>query len=969
MKQQRLKAPFGTLVNTNNAIEFTFEGRSYTGYEGDTIASALWANGQKMISRSFKYHRPRGILSMTGQDANTFVQLKGESNVPADTYKLSRHLEVKGQHYIGSLEKDRMAFAGKLSRFLPVGFYYKAFYRFNLWEKWWHRIFRKLTGLGTINPENIGSAYDKQYLFYDIVVIGAGLSGMQSAIEATNGGAKVLLVDENVMLGGSLNYSRMDAEGTAAQKLKTNLIAQVTNNKNITVMLDTVCNAFYADNWLAIIKDLRLYKTRAKQIIVAAGTFEQPLVFHNNDLPGIMLGTAAQRLMWNYGIKPGTRAVITTTNNRGYEVVLDLLDAGVEVAAVVDLRTNVSTDSIVQAVIEKKVEVLQNHTVFSANSSENVLVGVEIRAITGSGQCSTEHQYIDCDLLCMSGGHMPAYQLPCHVGAHLNYNENTNQFIIENLSKAIHLTGSMNGANCIEGKIEQAKIAAFHALSDLGMASGKLAKIKHSTPISNDFVLPIFNHDDGKEFIDYDEDLQIADIINAVREGYEDIQLVKRFSTLGMGPSQGRYAAFMSALLVASLEENRSIGKVGVTTARPPFAAEKLGHMAGRSFFPERHSNMHYRHVEINAQPLIAGAWIRPAYYGPKGTLQECVNKECLNVHNNVGVVDVSTLGGLEIRGPDAAEFINRVYTWNFIKQPVGKARYALLTNEAGVVIDDGVACRFSDQHFYVTATTGGVDNVYLQFLRWNVRWRLDVDIANVTSAWCGVNIAGPNSRKVLEKICTDVDLSSQAFPYVGVREGTIADMPARIIRVGFVGELGYEIHVPQHYGEALWDAVIEAGKEFDIMPFGIEAQRVLRLEKGHVIISQDTDSMTYPEEINMSWAVSDTKPFFVGKRSIDIVRDNKLIRKLIGFEIPDEKGIKPQENHLLFDQNNKLIGRVTSCAYSAFLNKTIGLAYIDPTFSEVGQAFKIRCDGKQNAQAKVVSLPFYDPNNQRQKI
>ena len=337
-------------------------------------------------------------------------------------------------------------------------------------------------------------------------------------------------------------------------------------------------------------------------------------------------------------------------------------------------------------------------------------------------------------------------------------------------------------------------------------------------------------------------------------------------------------------------------------------------------------------------------------------------------MRNNVGLVDVSTLGGLEVRGPDAPEFLNRFYTFGFLKQPVGKARYALLTNEAGVVIDDGVACRFSEEHYYVTATTGGVGNVYQSMLKWNAQWCLDVDIANVTSAYSAVNIAGPNARKVLAKVCSDIELNSEAFPYMGVREGTVAGIPARVIRVGFVGELGYEVHIPQHCGEALWDALIVAGAEFSIEPFGIEAQRILRLEKGHIIIGQDTDAMSNPAEVQMGWAIAKKKPFFVGGRSIQELNKTPLKRSLVGFVVNDLEAPIPLESHLVLD-GDRMTGRVTSCNYSPTLNKPVGLAYVEPGKTDAGSYFKIKSSGGIMVDAMVVKLPFYDPENLRQEL
>jgi sarcosine oxidase subunit alpha len=575
----------------------------------------------------------------------------------------------------------------------------------------------------------------------------------------------------------------------------------------------------------------------------------------------------------------------------------------------------------------------------------------------------------------MAVGYTPTYQLACQAGGQLSYDDKSAMFTLSNLPDGLQIAGSVNSHWDLGACLAEGARAACIATNSLGLSQAEVPAPLAREKNSPNHSWPIFAHPKGKEFVDFDEDLTIADIVNATRDGYEHIQLVKRYSTCGMGPSQGRHSALATARLVAAAT-NRTVAETGVTTARPPFAPEHLGHSAGRSFYPARRSNMHYRHLEAGAQMLQAGAWYRPAFYGEAADRDNCINREVRNVRNNVGLVDVSTLGGLEVRGPDAGEFLNRFYTFGFVKQPVGRARYALLTNEAGVVIDDGVACRFSDQHYYVTATTGGVDRVYQNMLKWNAQWRLDVDIANVTSAYCGVNIAGPKARQVLAKVCSDIDLSAKDFPYMGVREGNVAGIAARVIRVGFVGELGYEVHVPQQYGEALWDALLAAGQPENIQPFGIEAQRVLRLEKGHIIIGQDTDAMSNPMEVQMGWAVSRKKPFFVGGRTISELEKKPASRSLVGFVINDSKAPIPKESHLVLD-GEQMTGRVTSCNYSPTLGKPIGLAYVQPQDVEDSveestadsRQIMIKSDGGVLVTADVVPLPFYDPDTLRQEL
>jgi len=926
----------GLLVDPDRPISFTFEGRSYTGLAGDTIASALAANDQWLLSRSFKYHRPRGILTMAGQDANTLVQLDGQPNVHADRHPIADGLRVRAQNVTGSLEGDRGFVLNRLGRFLPVGFYYRAFFRpRGIWYRFWELLIRKGAGLGSVDLTAEHAYYDKAFAHFDVAVIGGGPAGLSAALAAAETGAEVLLVDDAPMLGGSLTYARFDADGYLAAETRARLLAAIETEKRINVMTDAACNAWYADNWLAVIQGNRLWKVRAKRVVFATGAIEQPAVFRDNDLPGVMLGSAAQRLIRLYGVRPGTRAVVLAGNDAAYAVALDLAEAGVDVAAIADLRPHPPIEPLRAAAKDRGLTVLDGQAVREAvpATGHRHVRGIVIASTDGA------ERTIDCDVVCMSVGYTPAYHLPLQAGAKLGYDDETAMFSLDDLPDTVQLVGAVNG--------------------DFSLyASGE-----RSTCVNHPW--PIFPHPKGKEFVDFDEDLQVHDIRDAVADGYRELELVKRFSTVGMGPSQGRQSALTTARLAADAT-GRTVAHVGVTTARPPVFGEKLGVLAGRSFEPERRTPMHHRHLEAGAQMMPVGLWWRPSFYGAEADRDARIADEARNVRENVGLIDVSTLGGLDIRGPDAAEFLNRVYTFAYVKQPVGRARYVLMTNEAGSVIDDGVACRLSDDHFYVTATTGAAETVYLTMLWWNAQWRLDVDIANVTAAYAGVNVAGPRAREVVAPLIEDIDLSAEAFPYMGVRTGQVAGIPTRNFRVGFVGELGYEIHVPASTGEALWDALIDAGRPAGLRPFGVEAQRVLRLEKGHVIVGQDTDAMTTPEELDMTWAIARKKPFFVGERSLRI-RDRHLsARKLVGFTLPAD-GPCPQDSNLVL-RDGTMAGFVTSVARSPVLNRIVGLAYTARDESQPGDPVRIHLDDGRDIVGEVVPLPFYDPDNARQE-
>jgi sarcosine oxidase subunit alpha len=968
----RLPKAYGLLIDRSKPLSFSFEKQVIKGFEGDTIASALIAEGHWLMSRSFKYHRPRGPLTMAGQDANTLVQLPSAPNTLADKKNVQQDLVVEAQNFTGSLRYDLQAFTGLLSRFLPVGFYYKAFFRpKGIWELWAPFI-RKQSGLGKIDESFEPTYFDKQYKFADVLVIGGGPAGLSAGLEAAKTGVDVMIIDENPVLGGSLNYARFDEITVAAKQLRQSLIEQVESAENIEVLTSTTVNSWHADNWLALVAENRLYKVRAKEVVACTGSLEQQAVFRGNDIPGVVMSSAAQRLVHLYGIKPGNCAVILTGNNEGYATALDLMEAGVCIKAVVDMRAEPVDTALYRSIVRAGITIHQNSTVYEAFMDRRAqrIKKVDVRSIISRGKCSSSKEIIDCDLLCMSIGYVPTYQLICQAGGQLSYDDESCAFTLNNYPEHFSIAGSVNGKWGLDDVLAEGSYTGAIAAANVKGETRPITKFAGDDPLAQNvnFDWPMFSHPKGKEFVDFDEDLQIKDIVNATREGYEHIQLVKRYSTCGMGPSQGRHSALAAARLVAEAT-GRTVADIGVTTARPPFAAELIAHNAGRSFYPVRRTNMHYRHIEAGAQMMLAGEWYRPAYYSVKpSSSDEVINAEVINVRKNVGLIDVSTLGGIEVRGPDAAIFLNRFYTFAFVKQSIGQARYALLTNDAGVVIDDGVACRFQKDHFYVTATTGGVGRVHQSMLKWNAQWRMDVDITNVTTAWCGVNLAGPHSRTVLAKVCDDIKLSREDFPYMGVRTGTLSGIPARIIRVGFVGELGYEIHVPQQYGEQLWDLLIQAGEAMGIKPFGVEAQRILRLEKGHVIIGQDTDAMTNPIEVQMAWAIARKKPFFVGARTIRELEKKAQTRALVGFSIQTNTGPQPQESHLVLE-GETMIGRVTSCAYSATLDKIVGLAYVSMKKSEPGSIIEIKSSKGVRVSAEVTALPFYDAKNKRQAL
>ncbi len=959
----RLAPPYGLLLDRDRSIEFSFEGQPFEGYAGDTIASALAANDMWLLSRSFKYHRPRGILSMAGDDANTLVQLPDEPNVLADLYKIRDGLAVTGQHYTGSLRSDTGQRIERFAKFLPVGFYYHAFHKpRGIWD-FWEKYVRARAGLGVVNESVRDRYYDKEYAFADVAVVGAGAAGVAAAVESARAGRQVILIERQPILGGSLNHARIDVRATRGVDLAGALAQDLAEVEDrITIMTDATCTGLFDDNMLAVVTENRLIKLRAEQVILATGAIEQPMVFANNDLPGIMMGSAAQRLLWLYAVRPGQQAVVVTANGDGYGVALDLAEAGVTIQAIIDIREKITPDPRAEEAVSRRFSILQGVTVDRAiaNDGKRHLAAVDLVPIdTGTGQDWERHR-IPCDLLCMSIGWAPAASLAAHTGATVAYDETTQGFTVRDLADTIQTVGTLGGHWNTEDAIADGRHAGWRAAGSSGEAPPQ-PEASHA-PVGDPF--PCSEGGDGKAFVDFDEDLTPEDIRNSIAEGFDHIELLKRFSTVGMGPSQGRQSV-TNALRLLCRETGQPIQDARGWTNRPPAFPEKIGQLAGRGFDPVRKTPMHDRHLEAGASMMVAGAWLRPVCYGEDPA--ETAAEEVRAVRSSVGLIDVSTLGGIDLRGPDAAEFLNRLYTMSYSKQPVGRGRYALMCDMTGAIMDDGVACRMAEDHFYVTATTGNSDGVYRSMLQWNAQWRLDVDIANMTGGFAAVNIAGPQSRRVLEPLCEDIDLSATGFPYMAVGQTTVAGIPARLMRVGFVGELGYEIHVPAGFGEALWDALTDAGRPYHCRPFGVEAQRILRLEKGHIIIGQDTDGLTHPHEAGMGWAVGKRKPFFVGKRAIDIQMARGLDRVLVGFTLPPQAAVLPEECHLVF-KGEDIVGRVTSVVRSPTLGFPIGMAYVAPDQAEPGMPIVIKGPRGRYIQGTVAEMPFYDPENARQE-
>ncbi|WP_204150685.1 2Fe-2S iron-sulfur cluster-binding protein [Leptolyngbya sp. CCY15150] len=963
---KRLPPISGEWIDRHQPVSFTFEGESISGYHGDTVSSALWAAGRRVLGRSFKYHRPRGILSLANHDVNTLMQDGPKLNLRADVVPVESGMDLTAIHTFGGVQGDRASVLDRLSRFLPVGFYYKAFLDKNQFP-FWERVIRSITGLGAVDTTTPRLRTPKRYDFCDVLVIGSGVSGLTAAIAAAEAGADVVVVDENAHAGGSGHYQRGD-DGERSRQTAA-LVAQVQQHPRIRLYTDTVAAGYYADHWVPLVHRDYIAKMRAQAVIVAAGAYEQPAVFRNNDLPGVMLASAAQRLIYRYAVQPMERAVVLTSNSDGYRAALDLAAQGVTVVAVVEMRSQPVVTDPVRAVQARGIQIFSQSCLYEArpNPGGDGVASVVVCPLDTNGQPQTGFtQTLACDGVVMSVGWAPTANLLYQAGVTMRFDATVQQFVPDRLPAGIFACGRVNGVYDWEDKQRDGQWAGLAAAHRLGLVNTAPSLEKAIAPECPSHPYPMIAHPKGKNFVDFDEDLHYDDFIHAVQEGFDNIELLKRYTTVGMGPSQGKHSN-MNALRILAHLRQLPPDAIGTTTARPMFHPVPMAHLAGRGFMPERRSPLHSRHAQQGAVWMPAGQWQRPAYYHRPGLTREaCIQQEVMAVRTRVGLIDVGTLGKLELRGPDAMAFLERIYTGKFAKMKVGSSRYALMVDESGVVIDDGVVARLAADHVYFTTTTSGSARIYRELSRLITMWQMDCGIVNLTGARAAVNLAGPRSLSLLQTL-TDIDLSPDAFPYLAVRQGAIAGIPALLMRVGFVGEWGYELHVPADQGQALWDALITAGKHLGIRPFGVEAQRLLRLEKGHVIVGQDTDGLTTPYDANLGWAVKMDKPFFIGQRSLQILKQRSPKQILAGFTLPERfQGRPPQECHLVI-HNGDIAGRVTSIGYSSSLKRYLGLAYLQPELTAIGTEITIRLTDGSMVTATVAPTPFYDPDNHRQ--
>ena len=999
---QRFRLPEGGLIDRSQSLGFRFDGADYQGYAGDTLASALLANGVHLIGRSFKYHRPRGIFSAGAEEPNALVQLgegaRTEPNMRATEVELVDGLVAASQNRWPNLNFDVSAINNSFSRVLPSGFYYKTFmWPAALWMKYEY-VIRHAAGMGKPPEARDPDHYDQTYAHCDVLVVGAGPAGLAAALAAGESGARVILVEQDAALGGALLGARdetISARPALGWVAKTR--AALDKLDDVTVLARTTAYGYFDHNYLALIERVtdhladkpehlprhRLWKVRAKQVVLATGSIERPLVFADNDRPGIMLADACRTYLNRYAVKPGRKAALFTNNDGAYRAALDMAAAGIGIAAIIDARADPEGPATERAEAAG-LPVLSGHAV-TGTAGDKRLRQVRVARLSDDGQSVTgEGQPLDCDLLAVSGGWSPTVHLYSQSRGKIVFDAGRGCFVPGDPFQATRAAGACNGTFGLASCLAEGFAAGEAAAKDARLKAA--ARKKKAPKAADEGFLParwlwLVPSDrplgrGGKHFVDLQNDVTAADLKLALREGYSSVEHVKRYTTTGMGTDQGK-TSNVNAIGIMAETVDRPIPEVGVTTFRPPYTGVTFGAFAGRDvddlFDPVRTTPIHGWHERTGAAFEDVGQWKRPWYFPQAGeTMHDGVNREAKAVRDSLGVMDASTLGKIDIQGKDAAEFLNRIYTNAWSKLEVGKCRYGLMLGEDGMVMDDGVTARLGEHHYLMTTTTGNAAPVlghmeeYLQ-----TEWPdMEVRLTSVTEQFATVSIAGPNARKLLAELTDDIELSPNALPHMGVSEGTVAGIRARVFRISFTGEMSYEINVPASYGLALWQAVMTAGEKYNITPYGTEAMHVLRAEKGYIIVGQETDGSITPLDLGMDWIVSKKKDF-VGKRSLtreDMVKPDR--KQYVGLLTEDPNEVLPEGAHLVDKVLAKppmpMVGYVSSSYMSPNLERSIALGLVKGGLGRTGERVFAPLDGGKTVACTIADPVFIDPEGER---
>ncbi len=987
----------GGRVDRSRTIRFTFDGKDYTGVAGDTLASALLANGVQVFGRSFKYHRPRGVVAAGSEEPNALVtvirdEARCAPNLRATQVELYDGLVARSQNRWPSLDFDVQAVNDLLSPLLPSAFYYKTF----MWPRAaWHKLYepfiRRAAGLGESPTLPDPDRYSQRFAHCDVLVVGAGPAGIAAALTASASGARVMLCDEQPEFGGSLlDEPTATIDGAAAADWIRDSIALLRSRANVRLLTRTTAFGYFPHNLIGLNERVtehlpapsadapreRLWQVRAVRVVLTTGSIERPLVFPGNDRPGVMLASAARTYLNRHGVAVGQDVALVTGSDAAYSAALDLRAAGVRVALIADVRTDASGPPLDLA-RQAGIDVVTGATVLGTRGRlgvREVTIGVLANGAV------KETRGVRCDALLVSGGYTPSVHLFSQSRGKLEFDAARQAFLPSISAEAESSAGSCRGIDGYAQVLNDgARVGAESALA----AGHSVARPEYRVQV-REFsmhglpgVLPQGSHQQpSRAFVDFQNDVTTKDLALAMREGFESVEHIKRYTTTGMATDQGK-TSNMNALAFVAGELGRTIPKVGLTTFRMPYTPVTFGIFAGYDrgdlFDPVRTTPMHDWAVQQGAVFEDVGQWKRARYFPRSGEdMHAAVARECKAVRAGVGMFDASTLGKIEVVGPDAATFLSRMYVNGFATLAVGRSRYGILLRDDGFIYDDGVIARIAENRFHVTTTTGGAARVfgmmedYLQ-----TEWPdLRCWLTSTTEQWAVIAVQGPRARDVLASLVSEVDLAATALPHLGVTQGRICGVPMRLFRMSFTGELGYEVNVPADYGLAVWEAIHAAGQSHGITPYGTESMHVLRAEKGYIIVGQETDGTVTPDDAGLGWAIAKSKPDFVGKRSLARETMHAPDRKqLVGLLTTDPNVLLEEGAQIVVTPGQpapmKMIGHVTSSYHSAALGRSIALALVRGGRARLGETLFVPMPGG-DVPVQVASPVFYDVEGTR---
>ncbi|MEQ8285901.1 sarcosine oxidase subunit alpha [Thalassospira sp.] len=983
----------------NRPVSFGFDGTTYQGLEGDTVASALIANGVQLMGRSFKYHRPRGPMAAGSEEPNALIGTrrgKGrfEPNTRATVQEIWNGLETNSQNKYPSLKFDIGAINDRAYMLFSAGFYYKTFmWPRSFWDKVYEPFIRAAAGLGVSPSEPDPDNYASRYLHTDVLIVGAGPAGLASARAAATAGLRVTLVDENSEPGGTLlSEPQASIDGKPAWDwLQAELDA--LTDLGVRIMTRTTAIGYYHQNMIGLCQKLtdhlenpvegapreRMWRVRAKQVILAQGALEKPLVFDGNDRPGVMLAGSAQTYLNRYGVRVGNKAVIMTSHDSAWYAAFDLASSGTEIAAIVDTRPAPNAELIKEAA-SHRITVLAGYTA-TGTSGRLRIKSVRVNKVENGKVLSA--QTIACDSLLICGGWTPTLHLFSHTKGSLKWDDATQTFLPDRITEDCQIAGAGRGLWGIGAALNDGAAMGAAAAKALGKSAKAqtvtVANDRPGTGVSHTELPTDLDAGKARAFVDYQNDVTAKDLRLAVREGMRSIEHVKRYTTNGMATDQGKMSN-INGLNIAADALGKKQPEVGLTTFRPPYTPTTFGAFAGY------HKGEHFevtrktpidRWAEENGAVFEPVSLWRRAWYFPKDgeDMDAAVRRECRETRKSLGIFDASTLGKIEVVGPDAVEFMNRMYTNPWTKLAPGRTRYGLLLGDDGFIRDDGVIGRLTDDRFHITTTTGGAARVlnmmedYLQ-----TEWPdLKVWLTSTTEQWATIALNGPNARNLIEPFVEGLDISDAAFPHMSIAECTFAGFPARLFRVSFTGELGFEINVPARHGRALWETLINAGQKYDICPYGTETMHVLRAEKGFIIVGQDTDGTVTPYDAGAGWAIGKNKPDFVGMRALnrpDLIAEGR--KQLVGLLTEDGTSKLEEGAQIVLDPNQsipmKMVGHVTSSYHSDAAGRPIALALVEGGHGKTGDTVYIPMPDR-TITATITGTVFYDPENARLKL